>query len=254
MKKLVALVLSLCLMYSVGIAASTQKINVGIFDFQIPDNMQIVNQDISPLAAMVVATQGADTMLGLITGQPTQEEIQIISEGFTDTEDINFQEWYSLLLWQATLSPLGYSPYEMRYEERDIGMLNGESVILATASNDHETVFSCSQYVDGKFFFLFEIAPTANSDESEKNITAIALSCTPADASAALPEIEDQQQYVIITNSSANIRSGPGGDYAKVTTAVKGDTFPLIREEGNWYVIDVNGQTGYVTKSLSAIQ
>lgn len=61
-------------------------------------------------------------------------------------------------------------------------------------------------------------------------------------------------RYVVITNSSANVRSGPGGDYAKVTTARQGDTFPLIGEEGSWYIIDVNGQTGYVTKSLSAIQ
>lgn len=77
-----------------------------------------------------------------------------------------------------------------------------------------------------------------------------------ADAEAARVAAEQAaaQKYVVITNSSANIRSGPGGDYDKLTTARQGDTFPLIREEGNWYVIDVNGQTGYVTKSLSAIQ
>ena len=61
-------------------------------------------------------------------------------------------------------------------------------------------------------------------------------------------------QYITIINSSANIRSGPDASYSKVKTAVKGDTFPLLGEENGWYMIDVNGTTGYVSKKLCEIQ
>ncbi len=61
-------------------------------------------------------------------------------------------------------------------------------------------------------------------------------------------------QYITITNSSANIRSGPDASYAKIKTAVKGDTFPLVGEDNGWYVIDVNGRIGYVSQKLCEIQ
>ena len=75
-----------------------------------------------------------------------------------------------------------------------------------------------------------------------------------AKSDSKLEQGSSADKYVIITNSSANIRSGPDGSATKIKTAMKGETFPLIGEEGNWYMIDVNGQTGYVTKSLSAIK
>ncbi len=67
-------------------------------------------------------------------------------------------------------------------------------------------------------------------------------------------EYTNGNMYVIIANASANIRSGPDGSAAKITTAAYGEAFPFLGEEGNWYIIDVDGRTGYVVKNLSALQ
>lgn len=65
---------------------------------------------------------------------------------------------------------------------------------------------------------------------------------------------EAVKQYVVITASSANLRAGAGMDTAKLGTALQGETYQLLGEEGNWYEIDFNGQTAYVSKGLSELQ
>lgn len=67
-------------------------------------------------------------------------------------------------------------------------------------------------------------------------------------------EYTSGSMYVIITNSNANIRSGPDGSAPRLGNAVYGEVFPYLGESGNWYMIDVCGQTGYVVKELSALQ
>lgn len=61
-------------------------------------------------------------------------------------------------------------------------------------------------------------------------------------------------QYIVITKESANIRAAANGDAKRIGTSKKGDTFPLLGEEGKWYKIDMNGETGYVNKNLAKIK
>ena len=81
-----------------------------------------------------------------------------------------------------------------------------------------------------------------------------------ADAEAARIAAEEAaaraaaQKYIVIKNGTANIRTGPSSDYDRITTAKKGDVFPLMGEEGTWYMIEVNGQTAYVSKGLCEIK
>lgn len=81
-----------------------------------------------------------------------------------------------------------------------------------------------------------------------------------ADAEAARIAAEEAaakaatQKYIVIKNGTANIRSGPSSDYDRITTAKQGDVFPLMGEEGTWYMIEVNGQTAYVSKGLCEIK
>ena len=62
------------------------------------------------------------------------------------------------------------------------------------------------------------------------------------------------QKYIVIKNGTANIRSCPSSDYDRITTAKQGDVFPLMGEAGTWYMIEVNGQTAYVSKGLCEIK
>ncbi len=59
---------------------------------------------------------------------------------------------------------------------------------------------------------------------------------------------------VEITAKSINIRSGPSTAYKIIGSAVKGDTFPLIKEESGWYNIKFTANTtGWVINTYSKI-
>ncbi|MBQ4074865.1 MAG: SH3 domain-containing protein [Clostridia bacterium] len=84
--------------------------------------------------------------------------------------------------------------------------------------------------------------------------TSVQAPDTEAAAEETPAEEDTAQKYVVITNSSANIRSGPDAGTAKVKTGLKGDRFPLLGEENNWYKIDVDGKTAYVSKGLTTVE
>lgn len=147
----------------------------------------------------------------------------------------------------------------------DIGMLNGETVMSGKEAFTVDTILFYAQAYRDNYFSVLVVSEVLSPEEVKQigqdimrsvRIDGVTEEQMAADAEAARIAAEQaaMQKYVVITNSSANIRSGPGGDYDKVTTARQGDTFPLIGEDGNWYIIDVNGQTGYVTKGLSKIK
>lgn len=60
--------------------------------------------------------------------------------------------------------------------------------------------------------------------------------------------------YVVITADSGKIRTEASVSGGLIRTAYKGETFELIREEGDWYVVDVNGRTGYIHQGVAGIQ
>ena len=44
-----------------------------------------------------------------------------------------------------------------------------------------------------------------------------------------------------------NVRSGPGIEFSRVGLIGPGTPYPILGEEGGWFLIDVNGQQGYVS-------
>ena len=113
----------------------------------------------------------------------------------------------------------------------------------------------------GTGFFLGSFVKN-NSNISQRELEAITLDIAAsfrlegvteeemaADAAAAAA-----QKYIVITNGSANIRAKADSKSDKITTAYQGDTFPLLGEEGTWYMIEVNGQTAYVSQGLCKIK
>ncbi len=57
---------------------------------------------------------------------------------------------------------------------------------------------------------------------------------------------------IVNCTSYVNVRSGPGTGYAKMGTAPKGATYPVLAKTGSWYKISFNGRTGYVSGSYMA--
>ena len=51
-------------------------------------------------------------------------------------------------------------------------------------------------------------------------------------------------------NYDANIRSGPGTNYSIIGSAYAGNVINITGSTDNWYQVNVNGQTGYIARSL----
>lgn len=65
---------------------------------------------------------------------------------------------------------------------------------------------------------------------------------------------ESAAHRVVITADSGKIRTEASISGGLIKTASKGETFELIRKEGDWFVVDVNGRTGYIHQGVAAIQ
>lgn len=90
---------------------------------------------------------------------------------------------------------------------------------------------------------------------------------TPEAADALLLEIcsslrEDGYFYpadatgrnVVITHPTANIRLTPDQNGEKLRTAAQGESYPYYGQTSSWYIINVDGVTGYVSTALSQLQ
>lgn len=84
-----------------------------------------------------------------------------------------------------------------------------------------------------------------------------AAEATAEAAAAAKAEAEVQAamtKYVVITADSGKIRTEASISGGLLKTAYKGEAFPLQNESGDWYIVDVDGRTGYIHKGVAAIQ
>lgn len=59
----------------------------------------------------------------------------------------------------------------------------------------------------------------------------------------------------LTANQTANIRSGPGTNYAAIGRLSAGDSYPILGKNaaGDWYQFEIEGREGWVTASLVSI-
>ena len=89
-----------------------------------------------------------------------------------------------------------------------------------------------------------------SADEAQTLLLDIAASLR--EAGVIYPQITGKT--LVVTHSGINVRSRPDADSAVLLVARQGDTFPYLGENGIWYMIDVGGQVGYVSKALTQVQ
>ncbi len=89
---------------------------------------------------------------------------------------------------------------------------------------------------------------------------------SPADAEALLLSIavtlreidivypENTGMTLVVTHPGVNIRSAPDQHSSVLLVAPQGAIYPYLGENGIWYMIDVGGKVGYVSKALTALQ
>ena len=58
----------------------------------------------------------------------------------------------------------------------------------------------------------------------------------------------DEEKYaLVIASSGLNVRSGPSTSYPAITQVNTNETYPLIRSENRWHLIDLGGRQGWVS-------
>ncbi len=65
------------------------------------------------------------------------------------------------------------------------------------------------------------------------------------------PEVEEEisGDYVEVTGSTVNIRTGPGTEFSSDGTAKKGQKFKIISIPEKWIPIEVNGKVRYISST-----
>lgn len=159
-------------------------------------------------------------------------------------------------------------------------LFNGQQISIKNGTVMLEPIESGYAAIGGAygFGFYYEGASYSviftNIEDPDKAIADIKefvskirpIDWTAEDAAAQIPMEEEKmddddnaedaavQQYIVITNGTANIRAKADSKSDRITTAKKGDTFLLLGEEGTWYKIEINGQTAYVSQGLCEIR
>lgn len=64
---------------------------------------------------------------------------------------------------------------------------------------------------------------------------------------------QSQGDMLEVTGNSVNIRSGPGTTYAVAGRANRGDKYRLLGKSGDWYKIEVNGGSAWITGQYTSI-
>lgn len=77
------------------------------------------------------------------------------------------------------------------------------------------------------------------------------FTATPAPTTTAAPTEAPQPQRVVVTAASARVRSGPGVNSPYLCMVNAGDTFPVIGMRDGWYIITIDGRTGFLSMSVA---
>lgn len=93
------------------------------------------------------------------------------------------------------------------------------------------------------------------STEDDGSISMVLLlTFTNPHVGAAPASTGSSGKYVVITADSGKIRTEASLSGGLIRTACKGETFELIRTSGDWYIISVDGRTGYLHSGVAEIR
>lgn len=60
-------------------------------------------------------------------------------------------------------------------------------------------------------------------------------------------------RQMVTANTNIRVRRGPSIDTARMGAMNAGESYPLVEDLGNWYAIEFNGETGYVSSLYATI-
>ncbi len=92
--------------------------------------------------------------------------------------------------------------------------------------------------------FLVSTKPALETQQSESTVT---------DNDAINAELNTKTEYggsvTLYASSEVNIRSQPGTSSDAIGSLAKGNSVSVVGETANWFIVSVNGVTGYISKA-----
>lgn len=136
----------------------------------------------------------------------------------------------------GTSKSVGYAPYGCKYK------IVGESGGWYQIQFGTEKAWIWKNYLKP----ISESEKAYVAEETSTTTPSVPTTTTGGLATATKVTIINCTRYVYI-------RKGPGTTYGKMGHATLGSTYSLKGASGDWYVVDVNGETGYIYKMFGAV-
>lgn len=247
MKKLVSLLLALCLVCGVMTALADgmewQEVQIAGVTCRIPAELAITDQGNITLDAACEAYE-----LSVLTMDLTDEDPENLdlTDGSIQTDNM------FLFLYLMLQDPdVAMQATNMCMEE-EIGLLSGKKVKHGTIGDG---IAMCAHRYRNTGVMVFA------STEGGIEIYDLLSICDEVVRSMRYDGVSEddmiadaQVDYVVITADSGKIRSEASVSGGLIKTAYKGEAFELVEETADWYVVMVDGRTGYIHKGVAAIQ
>ncbi len=136
----------------------------------------------------------------------------------------------------GTSKSVGYAPYGCKYR------IVGESGGWYQIQFGTEKAWIWKNYLKP----ISDSEKAYVAEETTTTTPSVPTTTTGGLATATKVTIINCTRYVYI-------RKGPGTTYGKMGHATLGSTYSLKGASGDWYVVDVNGETGYIYKMFGSV-
>lgn len=255
MRKLFSLLVVLCLLAGVGSAlgeeaGGMQEVEIGKATFRVPAELKMTADssthwllsiwDMNGLSVWMAEAE--DYKVWILAQNYRQLEVDIdalAAEYNMDRNAVNRD--YSRVFFDTAAQEMDEGVMGDATEEADYAMPDGSPILHA----NYSVAESYYARADGSRGWMVKALSDGGAVEAVK-LQAI--------CDNILLSIEMNTEMVVITADSGKVRSEASISGGLIKTAYKGETFEFIREEGDWYIVDVNGRTGYIHKGVAAIQ
>ena len=100
------------------------------------------------------------------------------------------------------------------------------------------------------------VAPTNTPTATPIETATPVPTNTPEVPPTEVPTNTPETARAVINNPTVNVRSGPGTNYANIGQARNGERYDITGKNagGNWYQINFNGQTAWVTSQFVVVE
>lgn len=247
MRRLLAVILALMLCSGLCAAEEPQRIETSLFTLELPAGLnpnldEYSRTDYSFLSHILrpIIIQGEnDRYMLLITlyDFPSEARHRI------DAQSDRAQGLFTLMCEYNGLNCTGTARRaEGDFRDFIIGSDAAQGRCMATWYNQSRG--------EGLVFELRMKDGALSVSEAEALLLEVAASLR--EAGVVYPEATGQT--LLVTHAGVNVRTEPDAGSTILCVAREGETFPFLGENGIWYMIDVDGQIGYVSKALTQVQ